>query len=151
MGMALGLSSIYTPSCGTKPAGENEPCTPESGCSYGRECVEEVCVEKTYTCEDLAYNYVHGTCAASPEERAEALQEALDPNLDYDQLIADDPANADTYRCFEDCCSNNPVEQCFLECAESRLLNYCLREQQKGEFSTEVIQNNIECCSDQCH
>jgi len=44
VGMALGVSSMYGLSCGTKPAGETEPCTQESGCSYGRECVDNECV-----------------------------------------------------------------------------------------------------------
>ena len=47
VGMALGISSMYALSCGgTKPAGETEPCTQESGCSYGRVCdlVKGYCV-----------------------------------------------------------------------------------------------------------
>ena len=91
----VALGSAYCGSGAVQP-GENEPCTPESGCSYERVCVDEVCVnpeERKYTCEegaDMFYDcYIGMYHRQPPEERS--FSEQLMINKCYELIREDCP------------------------------------------------------------
>ena len=142
MGMALGIGSMYALSCGDRAAGENESCTPESGCSYGRVCVGNECVEKTYTCEDLAQQMAY-VCLSS---------EGVEYILTDAELDTRYPVRA----CYSRCRQEDPTEECVRKCEyDDILLRECGYHYPNGvwdgdEWSQETIQNMLECCHEDC-